>query len=70
VNAVKEFLLTNIPTIIDTFDAHDVGIQRDGRYHCACGWLGSDLVWREHLAEAMADAINEHVVQLPLMDAI
>lgn len=67
-SGVRRFLLSNIVTIVDTFDEHDVGIQDDGRYRCACGWLGSPGVWREHLGEAMANSINEQVVQLPLIE--
>ncbi len=67
-NGVRKFLLDNIETMVGAFDAHDAGIQDDGRYRCHCGWIGAANVWLIHLAEAMADAVNERVVQLPLVE--
>lgn len=60
---VRNLIRDNIRAIVDTFDAHDVGILQDGRYSCACKWVGPEADWYPHLAGAMGDKVAP--VELP-----
>lgn len=63
---IRQLITTNARLIVDTFDAHEVGIDTaNGHYLCACGWRGPEADWYPHLGEALGDKLTETVVELP-----
>lgn len=63
---VRELVTTNIHAIVETFDAHDPGIdQESGDYLCPCRWRGTEAAWELHVAGALADKLTETVLALP-----
>lgn len=55
---VREFLRTNIATLVAVLDEHEAGINTDGTYQCrTCKHRMTPAEWEQHLADAMADKV-------------
>lgn len=68
-SALRTFLRENIADIITVWDDHNPGVYDDGMHQCSppcSGFYGPKDQWEQHLADKLADLLEEKATQLEL----